>query len=187
MMLKKKIRPCPSYPGYAADIHGNVWTWNFGRTGAPGVLRPVEAHGYQRVDLKGFKFASVHECVLDAFVGPRPDGMQCRHLDGDRKNNRPGNLAWGTPKENQADRLIHGTDTSIGVKNPSSKLNDAIVRVMRRCFELGMHLTDIGSVFGVTRQTASLVCNLKTWTHVSHSIPLQQLRDAKGGEANDAT
>ena len=31
--------------------------------------------------------AYVHKLVLLAFVGPRPKGMQCRHLDGDPGNN----------------------------------------------------------------------------------------------------
>lgn len=50
----------------------------------------------------------VHQVVLEAFVGPRPEGMETRHLDGDPKNNHVSNLAWGTPKENSADIDRHG-------------------------------------------------------------------------------
>lgn len=52
----------------------------------------------------------VHQLVLDAFVGPYPDGLdQVRHLDGDPTNNRLDNLRYGTAAENVADMLRHGT------------------------------------------------------------------------------
>ena len=51
----------------------------------------------------------VHRLVMLAFVGPCPEGMQVRHLDGDPANNRLPNLAFGTPVENARDRdEIHG-------------------------------------------------------------------------------
>lgn len=50
----------------------------------------------------------VHNLVLEEFVGPRPDGMETRHLDGNPKNNHVSNLAWGTPKENSHDIDRHG-------------------------------------------------------------------------------
>ena len=50
----------------------------------------------------------VHRLVLEAFVGPRPQGMQCRHLNGHKRDNRLINLCWGTSAENAADRDRHG-------------------------------------------------------------------------------
>jgi hypothetical protein len=49
----------------------------------------------------------IHRLVLEAFVGPCPDGMWARHLNGDRNDSRLKNLAWGTPSENGADRAEH--------------------------------------------------------------------------------
>jgi hypothetical protein len=34
----------------------------------------------------------VHHLVLEAFVGPRPEGLVCCHWDGDPGNNRLENL-----------------------------------------------------------------------------------------------
>jgi hypothetical protein len=52
----------------------------------------------------------VHQLVLGAFVGQRPSLDHVgRHLDGDRLRNVPANLAWGTPAENIADSIRHGT------------------------------------------------------------------------------
>lgn len=53
--------------------------------------------------------AKVHQLVLEAFVGPRPEGMVTRHLNGDPSDNRLTNLAWGTHAENNADTVQHGT------------------------------------------------------------------------------
>lgn len=53
----------------------------------------------------------VHVLVALAFHGPRPEGMEVRHLDGTRTNNRPENLAWGTHSENMQDKVAHGTAT----------------------------------------------------------------------------
>jgi hypothetical protein len=52
--------------------------------------------------------------------------MQCRHLDGNRSNNRLDNLAWGTPLENGADKARHGT--AKGERNGRAKLTAAKVR-----------------------------------------------------------
>ena len=67
--------------------------------------------GYMRVSLSvgGVTFArTVHSLVMEAFVGPYPDGMLVRHINGDPSDNRLGNLAYGTPAENSADMVRHG-------------------------------------------------------------------------------
>lgn len=50
----------------------------------------------------------VHRAVCEAWHGPAPEGLVCRHLDGDPLNSTPGNLAWGTVAENSQDQLRHG-------------------------------------------------------------------------------
>lgn len=52
---------------------------------------------------------SLHTLVLEAFTGPRPDGMEGCHNDGDPSNNSIGNLRWDTRKGNVADSFKHGT------------------------------------------------------------------------------
>lgn len=53
-----------------------------------------------------------HRLVLETFVGPCPDGMETRHLDGDPANNKVNNLAWGTIEENRRDTVKHGNHPS---------------------------------------------------------------------------
>lgn len=50
-----------------------------------------------------------HHVILMTFFGPKPDGLECRHLDGDPSNNRIDNLKYGTRAENVQDAIRHGT------------------------------------------------------------------------------
>lgn len=77
------------------------------------VLRPsLNGPGYRQVNLHvdGVrKTRAVHALVAEAFIGPRPDGLVTRHLDGDELNNHPSNLVYGTPRDNALDAVDHGT------------------------------------------------------------------------------
>ena len=77
-----------------------------GRTLKPWTMKRV---GHQVVGLTGKRKFLVHVLVLEAFVGPRPDGMVCCHNDGDATNNRVENLRWDTYVENNKDLVRHGT------------------------------------------------------------------------------
>ncbi len=52
----------------------------------------------------------VHRLVLEAWVGPCPDGCEGCHNDGDPTNNIISNLRWDTHKNNGLDRRKHGTN-----------------------------------------------------------------------------
>jgi len=72
--------------------------------------------GYQVVSLSEngkSRVKSVHHLVLDAFVGTRSDGLQTRHMDANRQNNRVTNLVWGTPQENSNDRMSSDGDQKL--------------------------------------------------------------------------
>jgi len=65
--------------------------------------------GYARVDL-GKVQVSVHYLVLEAFVAPRPEGMEALHLDSNPANPALLNLRWGTHSENMRQRSSDGHD-----------------------------------------------------------------------------
>lgn len=68
--------------------------------------------------------ASAHRLVCMAFHGrPKPKTLQVRHLNGNRQDNRPQNLRWGTQQENWLDRKAHGHGCE-GEKHPMAKLSN---------------------------------------------------------------
>lgn len=81
--------------------------------GAPCFRRlAVTGKRYPRVHLSRDGVAvkeSLHVVVAEAFLGPRPKGKECAHLDGNKQNCLPENLAWKTHRENEADKERHGT------------------------------------------------------------------------------
>lgn len=52
---------------------------------------------------------SVHVLVAEAFLGPRPEGHEVCHNDGDRDNNCLTNLRYDTHSGNMLDAVSHGT------------------------------------------------------------------------------
>jgi hypothetical protein len=94
----------PGHTGYSVTATGFL-------RGPRGPLRPMVAHrGHLYVITGAGRKLYVHHAVLFAFIGPRPDGLMCRHLDGDPTNNALTNLRWGTAKENSADKKRHGRE-----------------------------------------------------------------------------
>jgi hypothetical protein len=134
-----EYRAIPELPGYAAGNDGSVWSCRlrkFGRLGRTWhtISQHANKKGYRiaRVRQNGRSIGfNVHRLVLEAFVGPRPDGLVCRHLDGNCENNRLDNLEWGTQAENARDRIRHGTQCR-GLTNGRSKLTEEQVMAIRR-------------------------------------------------------
>lgn len=123
----------------------------------------------------------IHRLVLEAFVGPCPQGMECRHLDGNAGNNVLSNLAWGTHLENEADRVRHGTlipariihrdrttTRARGSKQWMAKFTeDQIVEIRKRILE-GERPCDLAREFNVCPATICYIRKGRTWMHVTH-------------------
>ena len=112
------------------------------------------------------QYRSVHTLVLEAFAGPRPRGMVCRHLDGNPANNRPENLRWGTAAENSADSKRHGTHPQ-GSKSGMAKLGESDIVFIRRLRNEGRTAAEIGKMFGVSDVAICYICSRRTWAHVA--------------------
>jgi hypothetical protein len=106
----------------------------------------------------------IHRLVLLAFVGPCPEGMECRHLDGDHLNNRIENLTWGTHAENMNDKREHGTHIE-GENAPQAKLTEADVRAIRAAGGI-LTNTELAKKYGVTWTAIHYILTRKTWKHV---------------------
>lgn len=124
-MNEERWLPVPGYVGeYEVSDRGRVRslprtiTYVSPRSGNPvsrpagGVVLKASSHcksGHQMVALRSQKLFYVHHLVLAAFVGPKPEGMEALHRDGNPANNDLSNLRWGTRGENILDAVRHGT------------------------------------------------------------------------------
>ena len=105
-MRTEEWRPVVGFSDYEVSDLGRVRSYKRVKVR---ILHPTyNGSGSMRVELAGKK-RLVHILVLEAFVGLRPEGMECRHLDGDFTNNKVENLRWGTRSENILDAVRHGT------------------------------------------------------------------------------
>lgn len=147
---------------YRVGNDGSVWSQCWGswrklndRFGPAGYLM-VAIHQKNR---------QVHHLILEAFVGPRPEGAICRHLDGNKLNNRPENLAWGTTRENTDDKMRHDTVPK-GEKHWNTTLTTELVLQIRADRAAGHRLKDIGEKYKQHPSVIGDVVHRRTWKHV---------------------
>lgn len=81
------------------------------------------------------KTMRLHNLMLVTFVGPRPDGMEGCHNDGNPLNNVPANLRWDTHQANMLDMYRHGTKSNPplhrGESHPNATIPDSDVAKIR--------------------------------------------------------
>lgn len=142
-MTAEEWRDIPGFPSYEVSSAGRVRSYRPWRgLPVPRELRPAASGvGYLTLNLVSPErpnvTAYVHHLVALAFHGPRPQGLEIRHLDGNRLNNDADNLAYGTASENQKDRVRHGTHnhavkTHCAKGHPFDERNTYITKVGQR-------------------------------------------------------
>lgn len=179
-----EYRLLPGAPQYRIGSDGSVWT-RFKKTGqscfdlsgewkrlAVYKVKPqrksVPKGCYLTVALSRergkSKRAQVHALVLEAFIGPRPDGMEGCHNDGNPSNCAISNLRWDTRKANSADRRLHGTDCC-GEQHPLAKLNYEAVADIKANYTKGgpRSLSHFAKKYRVTVGTIHFVVRGQTW------------------------
>lgn len=122
--------------------------------------------GYRVVNVmtrKGWRVQKLHRLILETFVGPCPEGMECRHLNGNRDDNRLENIRWGTKKGNQKDRVRHGTDPS-GERNGEVKVTEAQVLEIREKYATGNYSCGaLGKEYGLSKAQAYRIVTGVSW------------------------
>lgn len=180
-MIKTR-KPIPGFEVYEITEDGKIFSvpriLSDGRTWAGGLRKLCEdRNGYLYVDLykDGQHFnKQVHRLVLETFVGPCPDGMECRHLNGNPSDNRLQNLSWGTKSENAVDAVRHGTSScwkrghrgGAGEKNTQAKLSETDVRWIAFLSNGGVSGKELSEIFHVSRATVSNISNKRSWKYI---------------------
>lgn len=146
----------PQFPYYEASNLGRIRSER-------GILTPqLTKTGHYTVSVvkdkkKNTKY--VHSLVLYAFVGPRPNGLMCRHKDGNGTNNRLNNLCWDTYSNNTRDAVRKGTHVN-------SALTVSQVKEIRDLYASGQWTQkQIAIRFDVTQACISNIVNKKRWQH----------------------
>lgn len=177
-----ECRDIPGCDGYFASSDGRIWSskQSIYHDDKPDVLiRGQICHemtytpsrkGYRTVGLyiRG-KLVRRRVCrlVLEAFVGVRPPGMECRHHNGRPSDDRLDNLSWGTPKQNMDDQYAHGTRV-IGTRCHTAILNEEKVAEMRERYDSGIHShRSLAELYGTSKSNVGALLNRKTWKHVA--------------------
>jgi hypothetical protein len=106
----------------------------------------------------------VHRLVAEAFYGPCPVGYYVLHGDNNPANSKVENLRYGTPTENSADKLLHGTQP-FGEEIAWSKLKSEDILAIRNRRSLGEKLTSIAKDYGVSEVYIHHICIGVKWAN----------------------
>ncbi len=159
----------PKWTDYAISDLGRVKRVTQGQRATPGrILKtPLDTPGYPQVNLSTpkQKHFRVHTLVLETFIGERPYGNVCRHLDGDKTNNKLENICWGTEVENSDDSDRHGVRQK-GETNGHAVLSDDDVITIREMYAGGTMQWVLAEKYGVSRSHVSGIVNRTFWRHL---------------------
>lgn len=95
----------------------------------------------------------VHCLVLEAFIGPRPEGFQADHVDFDIANNFLNNLRWISQQDNMRRRR-------------SMKLTQAMVDDIRSKRSAGVSRAEVAAMYGVGEAHINQVTSGRRWSSV---------------------
>ena len=172
------IKDIPGYPGYKADSEGYIW----GKKGFR-LKWQYNKGGYPRVSVSPNSKQPIHKLVCLAFYGPKPDGLQIRHIDGNKENTRPENFVYGTSRENADDFITHGSGR--GSKNGHSKLKEIDIIEMRELYRTEqMNQTELAKKYGVTQSCIFFALEGKrVWKHVPNPCKMHTHEFHRGSKA----
>lgn len=181
-----EYRLIEGFPAYCVGDDGSVWSRvkivkkgvGTGQGSASGIgdtwrrlkEQKCGSNGsYRQVCLQKsgeLRWITIHRLVLEAFVGPCPEGMECCHDDGCPTNNRLGNLNWGTRKKNAEDRIRHGRGNK-GERNSQAKLcAEQVMEIRRLRREMRLTYHSIAARYGVSKDIVFRIVKWKVWKHL---------------------
>jgi hypothetical protein len=187
--------PVPGYEGlYDISALGRVRSLHGGKgKGKRGGLLRATVAGRTNYHLRVFLHKDgaratklVHQLVMEAFVGPPPEGHEVRHGPGGALDNRLLNLCYGSRRENMADKVRDGT-LIYGEDIKGSRLTEQIVIECRRRYAAGETTIVLGAEFGVTASTMNEAVTGGSWAWVPGAVPTGSKAYHKRGVENSLT
>lgn len=171
--LTEEWRSVPGFPLYRVSNRGRFMSLQCGGRILKGHRRyvrgrPAAIFVWLLSDQKRI-IRAIHTIVLEAFVGPCPEGMEGCHDNGDPFDNDLGNLRWGTHRSNVDDAMRHGT-VCRGEDAHLAVLNADDVRCIRaEPYWRGMSRM-LSRAFGVSVSNINMIRARTQWKHVEQII-----------------
>jgi hypothetical protein len=159
----------PGYRGYyKASTFGRIKSidrWVNHPKGGKKIVRGrilksgIASNGYLTVSLLGIS-KTVHSLILSTFRGPCPLGMEARHLNDVKTDNRLSNLKWGTHKINCLDVISNKGRYGTSILDPTD------IRKIRKLHQTGKYtLKQLGARFNTHFGNIHTIVKRKTWKH----------------------
>lgn len=104
---------------------------------------------------------TVHSLVIEAFKGKRPRGLDVRHYNGRRTDNRPSNLSYSTRSKNLKDMIRHGTCPFTGAKVTAAQVRK--IRGLRGDYPAVL----VARKFGLKSKQVYRIWSRENWKHVT--------------------
>lgn len=183
---EEEWRAIPGFEGYEASSLGRIRSMDrvytvvskgvaYERSMQGRILKPYPAGSdrqYLYVSLGAQTKTGVHRLVAMAFVGvPPTDKHEAAHRNGKSMDNRAENLRWSTSKENQADKISHGTyfgrTGAAGELHHKAKLNEEAIHLIRsRYTGKRGERTEIAKLYDVSPSTIGRILAGKGWSQI---------------------
>jgi len=115
----------------------------------------------------------VHNCVAIIFLGDRSsEGLQVKHLDGNKLNNSMENLYWGTPQEvayeikiRKRNKVLYSRHLKVE-NDKRSKLKEADIYGIRELNSNGIPQKEIAAFFNTSRAIISNIVSRRSWAYL---------------------
>lgn len=134
------------------------------------IFSPVNTrNGYLQIKLHldgKAKGAYIHRLVAATFISNPLKKPQVNHMNGNKLDNRAGNLEWCSAKENTAHAIETGLRQICRSSNGTSKLTSDEVRSIRKLYADGAFQKDLGNIFKVSQKTISNIILCRNYTSV---------------------
>lgn len=139
----------------------------------------VDKHGYLKVmlllDAKAFS-RSIHQLVMEAFVGPRPEGYDINHKNGVKTDNRIENLEYCTKSQNtqhawdtglaKSNRGGYTTEKCRGSKNTKAKLTESQALEILSLKNSGLSSRVVAAKYNLYPTAICKIWRGDTWRHL---------------------
>lgn len=137
----------------SGPVKGTYQSVRKGRLLKPGQMNE---YGHLSVAIGKNNSQCVHTLVAAAFHGPRPDGLDVCHRDGDAGNNAEDNVYYGTRSANNRDISSHDR----------RKLTVAQVKEVRARAQAGESGKALAREFGVCHSNMCYVVKGRYYAHI---------------------